>query len=286
MINKNQELVITGVFPTGGPDNLLQGVLSTGAKTRNVIVKKVVHGSAELEILLAFNHPQIVQVVHCEARENFTFFAMLQAKGDLFQYIVDMPEPDLKDALRIMHLILEAVTYIHDLGYVHCDLKPENVLWYAFGGDGVDQFQVTDFGEAIKCTEHEMTFVSGRGTPAYMAPEVYLGFVCCPKLDVWSMGCILYVLLYHNLPFEKHNVQHGTREEMAHAYSVFLFLDEYSSNFAPVPKGTKSIVSSMLEGLPQERIDSNKALSLLRKEMLLPTNVQHVAEHTVATEVA
>lgn len=93
--------------------------------------------------------------------------------------------------------MLRAIAYCHGLGIVHRDLKPENLL---IDKDQNNILKLIDFGTAV-------TYLKGgklegvHGTSYYIAPEV-LKSVYDERCDVWSIGCILYVLLSGRAPFD------------------------------------------------------------------------------------
>ncbi|MGE0709307.1 MAG: protein kinase [Planctomycetota bacterium] len=97
--------------------------------------------------------------------------------------------------------VARAVAHAHERGVVHRDLKPDNVLVDAAG-----RARVTDFGLAWQEGADSLT-ASGAtlGTPHYMAPEL-LGLVegaaRDPRVDVWSLGVLLYQALCLRLPFQ------------------------------------------------------------------------------------
>ncbi|KAL8539202.1 hypothetical protein ACS0TY_000993 [Phlomoides rotata] len=80
---------------------------------------------------------------------------------------------------------LEAISYLHDLGVVHCDLKPENILIKSYRRC---EIKVIDLGSSCFQTDDLSLYVQSR---SYRAPEVILGLPYDQKIDVWSVGCIL-----------------------------------------------------------------------------------------------
>lgn len=85
--------------------------------------------------------------------------------------------------------ILSGLSFIHGVGVLHCDLKPENLLLSSYGRCRV---KVIDFGSSCFITDHLTSYIQSR---SYRAPEVMLGNAYGPKIDIWSLGCILFELL-------------------------------------------------------------------------------------------
>ncbi|CAI7866874.1 unnamed protein product [Closterium sp. NIES-54] len=81
--------------------------------------------------------------------------------------------------------ILQALRFMHSLGLIHCDLKPENILIKSYSRCLV---KVIDIGSSCFTTDHLCSYVQSR---SYRAPEVILGLPYGPKIDIWSLGCIL-----------------------------------------------------------------------------------------------
>ncbi|KAK6156135.1 hypothetical protein DH2020_010383 [Rehmannia glutinosa] len=80
---------------------------------------------------------------------------------------------------------LEALSYLHDLGIIHCDLKPENILIKSYQRC---EIKVIDLGSSCFQTDNLSLYLQSR---SYRAPEVMLGLPYDQKIDLWSVGCIL-----------------------------------------------------------------------------------------------
>ena len=81
---------------------------------------------------------------------------------------------------------------------IHRDLKPSNILLLT--SDNEPQIKVADFGYA-RYIEPQDLAETACGTPLYMAPEVFTTHKYDSKADLWSVGCILYEMIFGRVPF-------------------------------------------------------------------------------------
>ncbi|GMH27158.1 hypothetical protein Nepgr_029001 [Nepenthes gracilis] len=86
---------------------------------------------------------------------------------------------------EITRQCLEALDFLHQLGIIHCDLKPENILIKSYSRC---EIKVIDLGSSCFETDDLCLYIQSR---SYRAPEVILGLPYGPKIDIWSLGCIL-----------------------------------------------------------------------------------------------
>jgi calcium/calmodulin-dependent protein kinase I len=86
---------------------------------------------------------------------------------------------------------------LHDLGIVHRDLKPENILC----GENLDDIKIADFGLS-KITMPNEKMDAAYGTLSYVAPEVLSRSGYDKEVDLWSVGVILFLIVYGRLPFD------------------------------------------------------------------------------------
>ena len=146
----------------------------------------------EAQTLAKLQHPQIVRFYGLEQDERLAFMLMDYIEGDSLQgEIFDLqgtPMP-MDRILEILQPVCGGLQYAHRQGFIHCDLKPGNILIHTNGS-----VLLTDFGIARLTDAATMTMV-GMGTPAYMAPELIRGQQPLPQTDIYSLGVILFEML-------------------------------------------------------------------------------------------
>ncbi|XP_050235119.1 mitogen-activated protein kinase kinase kinase 20-like [Mercurialis annua] len=123
-----------------------------------------------------------------------------------------LPESDVK---RYTRFILQGIHYIHSHGYVHCDLKPENVLLVSHDGsiDGKFVPKIGDFGLAKKIVKNRKLGDSYTGgTIAYMAPETLADLIQETPSDIWALGCIVFEMLTGNRVWDSRADSYGFPE--------------------------------------------------------------------------
>lgn len=110
-----------------------------------------------------------------------------------------LAESEVKSHTRC---ILRGLRHIHERGYVHCDLKPENIMLVPRGRAGEFVAKIGDLGSAKrgKQSSWRKLLACWEGTPMYMSPEVVRENVQEAASDVWSVGCIVFEMLTGKSP--------------------------------------------------------------------------------------
>ncbi|KAH9289569.1 hypothetical protein KI387_033686, partial [Taxus chinensis] len=145
-------------------------------------------------------HPGIVELHDFHEDEDCLWLLMeLCSGGDLFDRIAEKKRLREDEAAAVLKSLMEAVHFCHRKGVAHRDLKPDNIL-FADDSSFPKHIKLADFGQASSFTSGER--MRGIvGTPYYVAPEVLQGKEYEEKVDVWSAGVILYIMLSGNPPF-------------------------------------------------------------------------------------
>ena len=153
----------------------------------------------EAQAAASLSHPNVVTVHDVGHDGDRHYIVMELVDGDDLKTIIRQSAPlPLDRALNLAIQISRGVGYAHRAGFVHCDVKPQNVLVTKDG-----RALVADFGIARVISEATM----GRqdlawGTPHYFSPEQAAGQSATPASDVYAVGVILFELLSGRLPFE------------------------------------------------------------------------------------
>ena len=167
----------------------------------------------EIAILKQVKHPHVIQLHQIfESKKKIYLITELLQGGELFDRIVERGSFSEADASVLMKSIVEALQYLHSKGIVHCDLKPENLLYDTTNDDA--KIKISDFGlskftdscsSPASSVESNNVFETARGTPGYVAPEVLEQRGYDKSVDLWSVGVILYILLCGFPPFYAHS---------------------------------------------------------------------------------
>jgi tetratricopeptide (TPR) repeat protein len=151
----------------------------------------------EAKIVARLSHPHVNSVFDVGVAGPYHFFSMEYITGgDLKSRIHNGMVP--RAALAIIRQVASALAYAHSKGYVHRDVKPENVL-FRENGTAV----LTDFGIAKASDNATQMTATGAviGTPHYMSPEQAMGRETDRRSDIYSLGVMLFEMLTGHVPY-------------------------------------------------------------------------------------
>lgn len=152
----------------------------------------------EAALLQRLDHPNIIKVIASgEVAGNHYMVMEYLDHGDLTTWIRQGLQPE--DALRLLRPLAMALDHAHKLGYVHRDVKPDNVLFRADGKP-----VLTDFGVARSRAADKRLTQMGMvvGTPAYMSPEQHTGADVDGRSDLYALGIIFHEMLTRTVPYD------------------------------------------------------------------------------------
>jgi serine kinase len=208
----------------------------------------------ELAIIRSIKHQNLVRVKQIvDLGPLVCVFMEYASLGDLLDYVQQKGAIDDFEARSMFRQIAMALMYLHGRGIAHRDLKCENVLRFA---DGV--VKLTDFGFACGFLDPSSgTPVLSRtycGSMAYAAPEILQAQPYNPtKYDMWSVGCILYIMVTGKMPFSDRSTGQQLQQQMGHC--ICFPRGPHVITFA-----CKKLIRDLLNPRPAERPSAEDAL--------------------------
>ena len=181
----------------------------THKKTQKVYCIKVIEKSGiiqqkleaqmnrEIEIMYILNHPHCLRLKnHFEDDQNFYLVMPLAHKGQLYRVLRKFRKFDERTAAQILRETISALQYLHSFKppIIHRDIKPENLLLNNGGRVLLADFGWSNFSDG----DVRKTFC---GTPEYIAPEMLLKKGHDTRVDIWSIGVLMFELLAGYSPF-------------------------------------------------------------------------------------
>ena len=194
----------------------------------------------EIEIMYLLNHPHCLRLKnHFEDDENFYLIMPLATKGQLYKILRKVQKFDERTTAQILRETISALQYLHSFNppIIHRDIKPENLLLNENG-----RVLLADYGWSNfkKDEDVRKTFC---GTPEYIAPEMLRKEAHDHRIDIWSIGVLMFELLAGYSPFSARNNN-----------DLYLNIKKlrihWPSDFPPI---AKNLVLSILKLNPKER---------------------------------
>jgi len=157
----------------------------------------------EYRVSANLDHPNLVRVYDVEMNDPRPHLIMGFIPGRSLQTVLRRQQPDLRSVLLWLSQAADGLAYFHELGWVHRDVKPQNMI---VSEDG--QVRVVDFALAQRQDTSAVRHLVRRwlerrrpGTWSYMSPEQIQGGWLTAQADVYSLGATLYECLTGRTPF-------------------------------------------------------------------------------------
>ena len=157
----------------------------------------------EITFLSEMNHINIIKTYEIIQDDLYYYIIMEYCeKGELYDFIVKNKKLKEDDASYFFYQIINGVEYIHSKNVAHRDLKPENLLLTSNKIIKIIDFGLSNYDNSVQ--NHLLT--TPCGSPSYASPEMITGQKYNGiSVDIWSIGIILYAMIFGFLPFEDDN---------------------------------------------------------------------------------
>ena len=247
------------------------GAFSLSATERETYERRF---QTEARAAAGLSHPGIV-VVHDVGRDpgsGLLFMALEYLDGEtLADRLASGRRLAWREALRITGRVAEALHHAHELGVVHRDVKPANVMILRSG-----EPKILDFGIARVDAGHLTRPGDLFGTPLYMSPEQALGQPVDARSDLFSLGTIAYAMLTDHSPFAGPSVP-AILARVAHRGAP------PPSELVPgLPRDVDDVLARAMAKSPEDRYSSGRTMAEDIEDVLGDRPPRHRAGWTPA----
>lgn len=224
----------------------------------------------EARAVARFRHPNIVQIYgFADEASDSSYIAMELIDGPTLREFVDehVPEDVVPEVgAMIMCIAATALHAAHEQGVLHRDIKPENIMIDCNGS-----VKLMDFGLARLLDAHSVTATGSLlGSPAHMAPEIIEGESYDRRVDIFSLGTVLYFACTGELPFRGSNPAIVLRKVLA---ADFELASLYNAEILP---SIDSLISRSLHLDPSERPQTAQSFANELKAALFEVGITDV----------
>ncbi|XP_020220881.1 CBL-interacting serine/threonine-protein kinase 1 isoform X2 [Cajanus cajan] len=197
----------------------------------------------EISTLKLLKHPNVVRLYEVLASKTKIYMVLEYVNGgELFDKIASKGKLKEAEGRKIFQQLIDCVSFCHNKGVFHRDLKLENVLMDAKGNLKITDFNLSALPQHFRA---DGLLHTTCGSPNYVAPEILAnkGYDGATS-DIWSCGVILYVILTGYLPFDDRN--------LAVLYQKIFKGDVQMPRW--LSPGSQNIIKRMLDPNPKTRI--------------------------------
>ncbi|RKP06664.1 kinase-like domain-containing protein [Thamnocephalis sphaerospora] len=177
-------------------------------KTREEVAAKLIPLTAqgkmdiivhELSMMHASQHPNVLRFLGSYANSQALWVVMERMDaGSLTEYLPSETQLPLAESIiaRVCLDVLQALEFMHRIGNIHRDIKSDNILLNRQG-----QIKIADFARSAQIDGATPARRSVVGTPYWMAPEVAKGDFYDAKIDIWSLGIVVFEMVEGQPPY-------------------------------------------------------------------------------------
>uniref|UniRef100_A0A7S1SMM9 Protein kinase domain-containing protein n=1 Tax=Tetraselmis chuii TaxID=63592 RepID=A0A7S1SMM9_9CHLO len=213
----------------------------------------------EVRALEECAHPNIVTMMdHYENSDQIVMVLELLKGGELLEHIQEIKKYTERKAAQLFVQILRAVAHMHSKGYIHRDVKPENVLFVNKPSTDEDSpcvVKLIDLGMAT-IYNPQKPIRQAMGTAGFLSPECCHKVPHTPAMDMWSLGVMLFVMLCGRMPYSHSQIENLQYPEIDIRRSP----GTRSSSFKSLSTPAKQLLLGLLERNPRDRATAQQVL--------------------------
>ncbi|XP_068706499.1 uncharacterized protein [Montipora foliosa] len=203
----------------------------------------------EIEVMNALHHPRLIRLYDAFEEPRQIILIMEYARGGDLSDRMDGDSLPEFEAVEILKQVLEGIKFMHGNGFMHLDLKPQNVM---FKNEGGSKIKLIDFSLTRKFDPDKETKIS-FGTAEYVAPEIVNYEPVTPSADMWAIGVVAYMMLSGESPFLSESEEDTFRRITEGRW-------EFSDVFDYVSKEAKDFITRLLMKEPRKRMTADQCL--------------------------
>ena len=245
-----------------------------------VLQQQFVNQAEALQLLLQeahktqqLSHPNIVRVFDVDSDQQHYFIVMEFLDGESLEQVIKRYKPKglpLRSAIKLLQQIADALSFAHQIGIVHADLKPANIMVNRSG-----TVKVLDFGvsqqlqlnhDIYAAEQHNRSTPLSGYTPAYASPQLLAGKTPTVSDDVFSFACLCYELLSSKHPYERLPADQAQQQQKRPIKPAHVNLLQWQA------------LKNALQFLPEQRtINLQQLMRRLQLNLWLPAGISAAA---------
>jgi serine/threonine protein kinase len=210
----------------------------------------------------SLSHPNVVQVLDFDQKGDLFFMIMEYVAGQNLKEVLKNSGPfRLSEAIWVVAEILKGLTAAHELGIVHRDMKPANILF----NEETQRVYITDFGTvrilSSSTSDSLSTFGEILGTPQYMAPEQATADEVDGRTDLYGVGMLLFELLEGHPPFSGNSMVEVLEKQILRAMPPLSKKNGLLNDFV------QKMCAKAMENRYLNAVEANRALDMLGRRL-------------------
>jgi serine/threonine-protein kinase len=225
----------------------------------------------EIGIATQVQSPALMPLEESGEIDGVLYYVMPFAEGGSLRQRMDRERQlPVHEAVRIARAVASGLAALHRNGFVHRDVKPENVLLNEHGDALLADYGIARAVFAAATDVHTSTGIV-LGTPAYMSPEQGGGEAVDGRSDVYALGCVLYEMLAGSPPFQGPSAQAVIARHMGQAPPPLRVVRP------AVNHALESVVLQALAKVPADRFDCADAFTTALESVITPGSTPAVS---------